>query len=105
MRLLRCRQNRTKILPKQYKRDAFYLCFGKVKFRVYKVEYFFSSVGGAFVLEFFISYRDLNRFKRSKFCEHGAESWWLAGVTMPYIKEVLKSLSKTGVYNVPQFLF
>ena len=67
MRLLRWRGNRTKILPKQYKRDAFYLYLGKDKFRVYKVEYFFSTVGGAWVLEFFISHRDIIRFKKSRY--------------------------------------
>ena len=100
MRLLRWSGNRTKILPKQYKRDAFYLCFGKEMFRVYKVEYFFSTVGGAWVLEFFISHRDLSRFKESKYCENGAESCWWADITVPEIKAVLKSFSTTGVYKV-----
>lgn len=74
--------------------------FGKDKFRVYKVEYFFSTVGGAWVLEFFISHRDLSRFKKSKYCENGAESCWWAGITPLEIKVVLKSLRTTGVYKV-----
>ena len=91
---------RIKILPKRYKRDVFYLYIGKDKFRVYKVEYFFSTVGGAWVLEFFISHRDLRRFKKSKYSEHGAESCWWADITVPEIKEVLKSLRTTGTYKI-----
>lgn len=54
-------------LPKDYGYDAFYLIdrrSGKTeKYRVYKMDYLFSSMGEEYVIRFFISYRDLGKHR------------------------------------------
>ena len=89
----------TKVFPKQFNREAFYLDFGNLKFRVYKVEYYFSSVGGNFVIDFCISYSDLDRFKKSNY-GRGEDRFSFAYETESEIKYILNSLRKTGEYSL-----
>ena len=56
--------NNKKLLPKNCGREAFYIKVNaNTKFRIYKVLHLFSTVGEAWLIDFFVSYRDLKRFR------------------------------------------
>ena len=53
------------LLPRSCGHRAFYIRVDEKKsFRVYKVKHLFSTVGVAWIIEFYVSYRDLNRTRR-----------------------------------------
>ena len=91
---------RTKVLPKNYNHEAFYIKFKNIKFRVYKMEYFFSSVCGAWVLEFFISHSDLEKFKKSKYYENGTDSIYIADIPKSKVDNIVDLLKTQGFIDL-----
>lgn len=89
-----------KVLPKDYNHEAFYIKFEDIKFRVFKVEYFFSSVGGAWVLDFFISHSDLKKFKKTKYCENGSNSVWISDIPKSQIDNIVNLLKTQGFVDL-----
>ena len=57
-----------KLYPRKYGHNAFYIRVrSDLTFRVYKVAHLFSCVGVAYILEFFVSYRDLRKLRKQPF--------------------------------------
>lgn len=52
------------LLPKDYNKDAFYYKHHSDIYRIYKVEHFFSSVGGAYVILLYASKSNLQKFQK-----------------------------------------
>ena len=52
------------MLPRDCEHRAFYVRIDeKTNFRIYKVQHLFSSVGGAWIIEFYVSFRNLKKLK------------------------------------------
>ncbi len=63
-----CFSQFNKLYPRKYGHDAFCIRVrSDLTFRVYKVVHLFSCVGVAYILEFFVSYRDLRKLSKQPF--------------------------------------
>ena len=81
-----------KLIPHSYGHKAFYVdvCDG-LRFRVYKVESFFSTVGEAWVVLFYVSYRDLLKLRKFKH-KHDSKSFCISDIPETEVKRILFQL-------------
>ena len=94
---------KTKIMPRNYGHNAFYVnvCDG-LRFRVYKVEAFFSTVGEAWFVLFRVSYRDLQKRKEFKY-KHDSKSFCISDIPETEVKRILFQLKTYGKCDVSFF--
>ena len=94
---------KTKIMPRNYGQNAFYVnvCDG-LRFRVYKVEAFFSTVGEACVVLFYVSYRDLQKLKSFKY-KHDNKTFCVADILETEVNHILSQLKTYGKCDVSFF--
>jgi len=94
---------KTKIMPRNYGHNAFYVnvCDG-LRFRVYMVEAFFSTVGEAWVVLFHVSYRDLQKLKSFKY-KHDNKTFCVADISETEVNRILSQLKTYGKCDVSFF--
>lgn len=94
---------KTKIMPRNYGHNAFYVnvCDG-LRFRVYKIEAFFSTVGEAWVVLFHVSYRDLQKLREFKH-KHDSKSFCISDMSETEVKRILLQLKTYGKCDVSFF--
>ena len=85
-----------RLLPRECRRAAFYISFpNRLKFRVYKIECFFSTVGVSWVIVFHISFRDRKRFNALA-RKDGFQNFY-------YLSDLLENEVKTFLHKFRQY--
>ena len=89
-----------KLLPKQYGFSAFYVkVTSKLIFRIYKVEYLFSTVGIVHIFNLYVSFRHLHKLSQFKWADKKIISFECdvdTGIN------ILKGLKENGFVDVSQ---
>lgn len=89
-----------RLIPHNYNHKAFYIdACDNLRFRVYKVESFYSTVGAAWVVMFHVSYRDLQKLKKFQY-KYDDKTFCIADIPEMDVKRILLQLKEYGECNI-----
>ena len=96
------------LMPYDWGLRAFYVRLDDITtFRVYKVHHLFSSAGGAWLIDFYVSFRDLKKLKDYQKKHQWGDLGGSIGIDCPPDDgiKIMESLKKYGRCNLRKYFY